>query len=68
MTNAKTKNQRLIEIFTVYQKTVGGRACTTSEVADWALAHGLVPVPSMRSSTESIAEWEQKFAKVEGGR
>lgn len=60
----KTKNQRLIDCFDAYHKTVGGRPCTTSEVAEWMLARGLVPIPSMRDSQALRDAWDAKFAEV----
>lgn len=53
-----------MDCFDAYQKTVGGRPCTTNEVSEWMLANNLWPVPNRGDSAEVTAAWEKRFAEV----
>ncbi len=68
MNEKRTKQKRLIAIAEAYQEISGKTEFTTDEVADWAMAHGLVPVPGMREPIESHALWDWLFRQLTGNR
>lgn len=56
-----TKQKRLVAIFDAYLKRSKKTGATTDEVADWAMANDLWPVPTRLDSETACTEWEQRF-------
>ena len=66
MNEKRTKQKRLIAIAEAYLKMTGKTTFTTDEVANWAMANGLVPVPGMREAIEHHVRWEWWFCELTG--
>ncbi len=59
----KTKKQRLCAVFDVYYNNNGKRPVTMQEVAAWAIASGLSPVPTRTEAPEICELWEKLLEK-----
>ena len=60
----RTKQNRLIDLIDCYKKIKGLAAVSTDEVAQWATANGLYPVPTMRDNPQFCDSWESKLASI----
>lgn len=54
----QTKQQRLIALIDGYQEAFGKKAVTTTEVAIWATAKNLWPVPTRFDPPSQCLAWE----------
>lgn len=61
----KTKRERLLAVIEKWRSLHGNRPFTTNEVAEWAQARGLYPVPERGCIEQEASEWE---AKLEGAQ
>lgn len=64
----RTKQQRLLDVIDCYKKLKGVAAVSTDEVAQWAHANGLYPVPTIRDDAQLCDAWESKFAAIRANR
>ena len=60
-----TKNQRLNAISEVWMKKHKRSSFSTREVAQWALAARLFPVPKRGDPETECQAWESRLAEVE---
>lgn len=61
----KTKQARLIAITDAYCKLHGKTSFTTDEVAEWALAQALWPVPKRGAPAAICLAWERQLESAE---
>lgn len=56
-----TKGQRLVALTETWTKMHGATTFTTTEVATWAIANGLWPVPKRGDPEELCRAWESRL-------
>ena len=61
----KTKQKRLMAITDAYCKLHGKSSFTVDEVAEWALAHALWPVPKRGDPEVVCLAWEARLTTAE---
>ncbi len=67
MGSKRTKHKRLIGLVEAYRKIDGKAECKDFlEVADWAIANGLHPVPGMLEPLEQHTRWDELFYRITG--
>ncbi len=60
----RTKHQRMIAITDAYMKVFGVTMFTSQEVAIWAIARKLWPVPKRGDSEKVCSAWERRLERA----